>query len=91
MKTVVIAALSLLMTAFVAIYHPNEYSWMSDEFGKGQIPEDPDMMFKLVGVLGLHAAVQIGVLLVLLRSNRKLAVGLSVAAAVAAILLLLRG
>ena len=90
MKTVVIATLSLLMTAFVAVYHPNEYSWMRDEFGTGQIPEDPDMMFKLAGVLGLQAAVQIGVLLVLFRSNRKLAIGLAVAALFAVLILLLR-
>lgn len=91
MKAALIITLSLLVSAFVALFHPNEYAWMRDEFGVGQIPEDADLMFKFGGVLIMHALVQAAAILVLVRSGKKLiAIGLAVAAVVAALLLFQR-
>jgi hypothetical protein len=91
MKTALIITLSLLLSAFVALFHPNEYAWMRDEFGASQIPEDPDMMFKFGGVMILHAAVQAAAVFVLMRSGHKtIAMGLAAAAAAAALLLFQR-
>jgi hypothetical protein len=91
MKTVLAIAASVLVSAFVAVFHPNEYVWMREDFGVGQIPEDPDMLFKLNAVLIVHALVQIAAFVFLLRSGRKaVAFGLAVLAGIAALLLLQR-
>jgi di/tricarboxylate transporter len=91
MKTVLIVAISLLLSAFVALFHPNEYAWMQDEFSAGQIPEDADLMFKLGGAFVIHGLIQVTALFLLLRSGRKtLGISLAVVAAAAALLLLQR-
>jgi hypothetical protein len=91
MKAALIITVSLLVSAFVALFHPNEYAWMRDETGSGQLPEDADMMFKFGSVMILHALVQAVAIFMLVRSGRKLlAIGLAAAAAAAALLLLQR-
>ena len=91
MKTALTTTLSLLASAIVALFHPNEYAWMRDEFRAGQIPEDSEMMFKFGGVMIIHALVQAAAIFVLVRSGHKaIAVGLAAAAAVAALLLVQR-
>jgi hypothetical protein len=91
MKTVIAFVASLLLSAFVAVFHPNEYSWMQDEMGTAQMPEDADMMFKLVWVLVIHGVIQVAALFLLLRSGHKMtAIALGVISAGAALVLLQR-
>lgn len=91
MKAALIITVSLLVSAFVALFQPNEYAWMRDEFGTGQLPEDADMMFKFGGAMFIQALVQAGSIFMLVRSGRKtIAIGLAAVAVVAALLLLQR-
>lgn len=88
MKTIFIAAASLVMSAFVAAFEPNEYFWMRDEFGAGQIPDDPEMTFKLFAVLALHLVIQAAAFALLYRAGRKpAAFGLAAVAVAAAAML----
>lgn len=91
MRTAFTVAASLLATAFVALFQPNEYAWMKDEIASGQLPEDADMMFKFGSVIIMQVLVQAVAIWILLRSGRKtVAAVLALVSIVASLLLFQR-
>ena len=91
MRTALIIVASLLFSGFVLLFQPNEFAWMRNEIGKGQLPEDPELMFKLGGVLFVNLIVQAVCLAALRRSGHKrIAVALAAVAVAATGVLFLR-
>ena len=71
MRTALIIVASLLFSGFVLLFQPNEFAWMRNEFGKGQLHEDSELMFKIGGALFVNMIVQAVCFAALGRSGHK--------------------